>query len=524
MCRPAIVAWLLCAMSPATLAGWIEFADQTASRISAPPELTTTDPREKDFAWGDVDNDGDIDLVIVRKEPFTTAGKEPNVLLLNDNGVLTDRTAEFASASDVPGNLGFLTPTNDRDVALVDVDLDGWLDIVTATTTSDGDPKWLGQPRIYINLGCTGACEGTGDWLGFRHEDARMPLLISLSGMPGFNPRFASVVVGDLTGDGYPELWFGDYDSSGAGGDTMPPAADFDDRLLVNQGLANPGHFTDETSTRFPGLIAVPGAGSQPFPESNFSATGAIADINGDDVNDIVKQTALSNPAFVGIAYNNANSDALFTQYDVVNQLGPYAVSHADLNNDDLLDLVIADHGADRYLLNQGVGADGKSDFLSFVFSFLHEGAGPPASDDGFPGNTRTADLDRDGWEDVLITDVEADIAGCDRRAHIYRNLGGRRAATSRCARRRRAAVAPISSAIRQVASLRAFPRANSKARTTSPSSTSTATIGRTWSSAGVPAPRSGSISRTPRPAPFPTGMQPAARCCGCASSAARSA
>ena len=42
--------------------------------------------------WGDLDKDGDEDLVIVRKQPWTTSGRKRNVLLMNEKGVLTDRT------------------------------------------------------------------------------------------------------------------------------------------------------------------------------------------------------------------------------------------------------------------------------------------------------------------------------------------------------------------------------------------------------------------------------------------------
>ena len=53
--------------------------------------------------------------------------------------MLVDRTAAYATASDIAGDQGFMTPTNDRDVELVDVDGDGWLDVVTATTLTDND-------------------------------------------------------------------------------------------------------------------------------------------------------------------------------------------------------------------------------------------------------------------------------------------------------------------------------------------------------------------------------------------------
>ena len=145
---------------PGLLAQWVHFADETDTRLVADPALGVDDTEEKDYAWGDVDRDGDIDLVVVRKQPYTTTTPKPNLLLVNEAGVLVDRTAEFATDSDVAGDQGFQTPTNDRDVQLVDLDLDGWLDIVTASTHSDGQPKHIGHPRIYINKGGTGRAAG----------------------------------------------------------------------------------------------------------------------------------------------------------------------------------------------------------------------------------------------------------------------------------------------------------------------------------------------------------------------------
>ena len=145
---------------------WAEFRNDTASRLVAAPALGAADIEEKDFAWGDLDRDGDVDLVVVRKQPGTTAGRQPNVLLMNEGGTLVDRTAQFAAAADVPGDQGFLTPTNDRDVVVADFDGDGWLDLATAVTISDGLPKEISHPRIYRNLGDA----PDGSWLGLRFE------------------------------------------------------------------------------------------------------------------------------------------------------------------------------------------------------------------------------------------------------------------------------------------------------------------------------------------------------------------
>ena len=109
-----VVAMAAFAVSHSQLhAQFAEFVNETDSRINAPSSLVVDDPEEKDYAWGDLDQDGDTDLVIVRKQPFSTIGKRVNVLLINEGGVLVDRTDEFATASDILGDNGFSTPTND---------------------------------------------------------------------------------------------------------------------------------------------------------------------------------------------------------------------------------------------------------------------------------------------------------------------------------------------------------------------------------------------------------------------------
>ena len=88
-----------CPQCQQTGGGWVNFVNETSVRMPTPPNdaaLSTLDTQEKDYAWGDVDDDGDIDLVVVRKQPFTTTGKMPNVLFLNEGGILIDRTAQYA--------------------------------------------------------------------------------------------------------------------------------------------------------------------------------------------------------------------------------------------------------------------------------------------------------------------------------------------------------------------------------------------------------------------------------------------
>ena len=392
----AKLATPLLLVAPAIAGGlgndWIEF-DRQNNRLDADPGLVLNDTQEKDFATGDLNNDGWIDLVVVRKQPFTSAGKDTNVLLMNENGDLVDRTAQFASASDVNGDNGFLTPTNDRDVAIADVNGDGWLDVITATTLSSGDPKHISHPRVYINLGMQGST-----WLGLEHQDARFPQLQLGNGQNSW-PRFCAVAAGDVTGDGFADLYFADYDSGGSGG------GDMNDRLLINDGN---GFFTDDSSSRMSDLML----------NSNFGASAEIVDMNGDGANDVVKDSGLT--AFVRINYNNASNEGFFNLTDVPFDAAPYFTATGDLNQDGKLDLAIADDGADRFLLNEGNDALGRVEFgAAQTFDFASGG------DDGFGGNVIIEDLDNDGWNEVLITDVDVDISGCSRRTHIYHNLGG---------------------------------------------------------------------------------------------------
>ncbi|MCH8824754.1 MAG: VCBS repeat-containing protein [Planctomycetes bacterium] len=383
-------------------AQFAKFVDETSQRSVVAGNLFATDSQEKDYAWGDVDKDGDIDLVIVRKEPFSTAGRRVNLLLINENGVLVDRTSEFASASDVFGDLGFNTPTNDRDVVLVDVNNDGWLDIVTSPTITEGLAKHISHPRVYINLGDDPPKGGV--WQGFEYQDARIPEMHPTSG-----PRFCGMAAGDLTGNGLPDLYFADYDD-GVPGQTY----DYQNKLLVN--VAN-GIFFDESLTRMGSLFDYGGVvGIENYLFSSFGTATAIGDMNNDGVNDVVKQTALHPPYHLAIVYNDPENEGFFNQYDVINTAGGYHVSIGELNNDGILDIVVTQDGADEYMLGTTLDANGRRNYLTINF---------PNVSQGFGGNSVIADLNNDGLNDVVITGVDVHNSGCSAKTHIFRNLGG---------------------------------------------------------------------------------------------------
>ncbi len=366
---------------PATLclAGgtdWPIYENQTATRLVSDPAVGIGDTQEKDYAWVDVDADGDTDVVVVRKSPWTTTGGRRNVLLLNEGGVLVDRTADLAPQ--------LLDATNDRDVVLADVTGDGSPDIVTAVTLGGlAAPKSFTHPRIYVNRGL----DDKGDWLGFVFDDVdRIPTF-------PFEPRFNDLAAGDIDSDGDLDLYFTDSDWG-----PYPRGGDLDDRLLANNGA---GYFVDVTAAALaPGMA-----------DTVFGASVEIVDLNGDGFNDVVRVE-------LGAGEVEVLSNAGDGTFDVMETVYSGAATHASaghLDGDGLLDIVITDDGLDRHLLNQGNGADGLANFTMHAFGVETQ---------GFGEESVITDIDGNGFNDVIITDVSVDIAGCSRVTDIIRNLG----------------------------------------------------------------------------------------------------
>lgn len=400
--RPcAVLALLASGAAPSAQLGhpWTSFS-LDASQLDV-ARVSSAD-LETDLASGDLDRDGWIDLVVVRKEPFTTDGKRTNVLLMNESGVLRDRTDLYATLSD-GGQQGFADLTNDRDVLVADLDDDGWLDLVTATTISPASPKSIGHPRVYRNRGE----DSGGAWLGLIHQDARIPQLIqTATGVPT-NPRFSEVAAGDVDASGSLDLYFVDHDSSVTGSVFEFPNEDLDDRLLVNDGT---GFFTDES------LVLMTTAQLL----SGYGVAVVLLDVNGDGTVDVVKDTA-DDPERVRVVYNDPGPNGGFDSIgDLPLSLDPYHVDAADLNRDGRPDLVVSEDFVDRYFLNEGNDAQGEVDWSVplQVRSFTD-------GDTTLSGNITIADLDRDGWNDVLIADMDVDLPYFFARAHVYHNRGG---------------------------------------------------------------------------------------------------
>jgi FG-GAP-like repeat len=301
--RPArfLIAAILLASPALVPAQWISFSDLTSTFLSFPGYAA--DDSEKDFQVADLNNDGLLDLVIVRKQAWMD-GPRTHVLLMNVNGVLTDQTATYAS--------GFLAnPSLARTSVIGDFDNDGWKDVIVGNANSFNPPGTNYQTQYYKNLGSSG-----GSWLGLQLASGHVPV---------FTPpaNFASSAIGDVDADGDLDLFLGSFFSQGLG-----------DRICINDGT---GHFTDQTLTRFP-------TGNN---ASTYSTKVQMADLEPDGDLDIVES---DNGTMKG--HINDGSGVFSTLTGNPATSTTYAPAVADLNNDGRPDIYQGRDGQDAYSIN----------------------------------------------------------------------------------------------------------------------------------------------------------------------------
>ncbi|MCH8242177.1 MAG: hypothetical protein IH897_06145, partial [Planctomycetes bacterium] len=374
-CTLVFLMLTIAASRPATaLPGdWINFVDETSTRIVGDPmdpSVGIGDVEEKDMAIGDLDKDGDLDLVIVRKEPAYGAGLR-NVLYMNEGGIMVERTSALAPAlKDIGG---------DRDVVIVDVDGDMWLDVVTAATL-------VNPNRVYMNRG-----EIAGVWQGLDFDPNR----ISLAG------TFCGVAAGFVNGDDAVDLFFSGYLGE-------------DDRLMINDGN---GFFTEDP---------------QAFNVAGFGVGAQIIDLNGDGANDIIKINSFGPPGsehnpLVIVYYNDPlNLGQFAAPVDLIDRAGanPYMAIAGELNNEGNPEVYIVRDTQDTYLIN--TGNDPVTGFAIFTELTVQNSTNTAS----FGGNIRLVDWDNDGFFEPVVATFDAeDSQACPennpvRRLAALRNLG----------------------------------------------------------------------------------------------------
>lgn len=373
-------------------------------------------------AIGDVDKDGDNDIVVVNDQAF-----QNRLYLNNCNNVAKGQPHSFGDAQYGNGKNFPISGFNSRDVQLVDINGDQWLDVVLV--------NWGQSTRLYLNNGgnflndngqlfpqsealvysarvhlADVDLDGDKDMvvLKYRADGQYWPNLylsnLAQGGQGGFVdasktnvPAFrgedgSDVQVADLNGDKLPDLYI--------------TRTNHQDWLMLNNGYAEDKAMTD--ANRVPkGSFA--NNTIYGLPETTLDHTsGDAGDIDGDGDPDIVMVTNLSGYGQSVRVWVNDGSGAFF---DESNARAPDIGCHAqkvrlvDLNNDKDLDLVVACYysgnsttGGLRQLSN-----DGKGKFKDVSNTNM-----PGAYTGEYWFDIEVGDLDGDGDPDAIATGTNA--------------------------------------------------------------------------------------------------------------------
>jgi len=252
------------------------------------------------FPWGvaidDIDGDGKPDMVVVNHQASTTS------IFRNTSTPGTITSASFAVKVDcAPGTFG---------VAVADIDGDGRPDLVLPNGSSN--TVWVAR-----NLSSPGIITSNSFALA-------VPFTV------GMNPR--DVAIGDLDGDGKPDLVVSNYNSKTVS-------------ILRNTSLI--------------GSITLGSfAASVNFTTGTEPIGVKIADIDGDGKPDIVVANSVG--SFVSVYRNTSSSGSITSgsfnaRVDFTTTSSPWSVAIGDLDGDGRPDLVVPNFGSQSVSVLQNI-------------------------------------------------------------------------------------------------------------------------------------------------------------------------
>ena len=325
---------------------WLYLNNGTAAPFAGVSGVAITEDKTdaRSVALGDVDGDGDLDLV---------AGNlgQRNRLYLN-NGYPNPATG-WVGSDIAPEERTHTT----NSVALGDVDGDGDLDLVA------GNGRHVSQ--LYLNNGTAAPFAGvSGVGITADVYDTR------------------SVALGDVDGDGDLDLVTGNAMNEGQR-----------NRLYLNNGMANP----------FAGV-----SGSDVTTDENSTQSVALGDVDGDGDLDLVAGNAWAQTNRLYLNNGTAAPFAGVSGVDVTaDNHQTYSVALGDLDGDGDLDLVAGNQGQpNRLYLNNGTATPFASVTGSDITTDMYN-----------TYSVALGDVDGDGDQDL----VAGNWRGCNR---LYLNNG----------------------------------------------------------------------------------------------------
>ena len=350
-------------------------------------------PVDADFSQavflGDLDGDGDLDIVLGNGHPWLRAKGQKNKVYINDG------KGKFVDASKSWG-LGRSEVSND--LLLIDLDGDGDLDLLEA----NGDMTQGAQNRVYLNQGKT---------QGFRELYGAIPQESSFS---------TTLAVADLDSDGKLDLYVGNFRSpdrillgNGRGAFTKPAKP-----LIIEDGYATmsvkiadldaDGNLDIICGNRGEGIRLILGLGKGEFLETSTGRlfpsrkpgirASALADLNGDGHVDRVEAVIGYPSAQNGLWFGNGQGsfENRTASHFPKDSDSSFDVALGDIDGDGDIDIAFANYGQNTLYLNDGTGR-----FQDITFTNLPR-------DNANSTALAFADIDGDKDLDLLIANVNA--------------------------------------------------------------------------------------------------------------------
>jgi hypothetical protein len=383
--RCATCSYQACALVVAIAWTILDQGATAAVDFSTPPPAPLAGPGVGDrIIAGDVNGDCAPDLLATRD--FTQASNDPSLVLLVGNGL-----------GGFPDSHGLGGGATISDIALVDINGDGILDLISAENF-ERQPAPFGlcqsqDPKVpvfrgdgtgsFVHLGCLTARDHPGAVVaGDFDEDGRIDLLVANAPSAGGATYSSEAILFLGVGDGT----------------FLPGEVVFNQRAddMAVADINRDGHLDLAVAGRSSTYVFW-GAGDGTFTSAGSGITGsarrvAIGDVNADGAPDI---------AAVGSNANNTSDDVVWVALNdgagnfssVVSSAAgshPVDVAIADLDRDGFGDVIVANNLSDD------------------VWVFLAQPGGSLAPAQTFPaGSDPTAvaltDVNKDGYSDIAV-------------------------------------------------------------------------------------------------------------------------